>query len=54
MMNLAQSNSFVTTAIGGHNRKMSSHFYFFSAIPTVHDVMLCSIGSAMPDRETTK
>jgi hypothetical protein len=40
MMNLAQSNSFVTTVIGGFNRKMSSHAYSFRSTPTVPAAMI--------------
>jgi hypothetical protein len=40
MMNLAQSNSFVTTVIGGYNRKLSSHAYSFRSKPTVPAAML--------------
>jgi hypothetical protein len=40
MMNLAQSNSFVMTVIGGYNRKMSSHAYSFLSKPTVPAAML--------------
>lgn len=47
MMNLAQSNAFVTTVIGGHNRKMSSHAYFFQANPTIPAALLpCDILSS--------
>ena len=44
MRNLAQSNSFETTVIGGFNRKMSSHAYSFRSTPTVPAAMIpCNI-----------
>jgi hypothetical protein len=44
MMNLAQSNSFETTVIGGFNRKMSSHAYSFRSTPTGPAAMIpCNI-----------
>ena len=40
LMNLAQANPFMMTVIGGHNRKLSSHVYSFSAEPTVPAAMI--------------
>jgi hypothetical protein len=35
LLNLAQTNPYMMTIIGGYNRKMSAHTYSFTAEPTV-------------------
>ena len=40
LLNLAQTNPFILTVIGGHNRKMISNSYSFRAEPTVPAAMI--------------